>query len=457
MSAAHTYAKDNRAQFKADYLDLLKIPSISTDPTFTSEVRRAADWIATKMQSFGMSAELISMPEGRHPMVLGTWDGAGTDAKTVLIYCHYDVQPALKSDGWETEPFEPTELDGKVFARGATDSKVHVIAQMKAVESLIKTNTCPVNIKLAFEGEEESGGETILAATKQYPDKFRADIAVISDGIIRSPEQPAIVYGLRGICTMELWLQGPVRDLHSGHFGGTVHNPAQVISEIIAKLHNDDGSVAVPHFYDDVLSVDDTERELLMASEASLNEEWVVVAGAPQQWGEFGYTLHERIGARPTLEINGITSGYTGDGFKTVLPQLAMAKISCRLVPNQDALTIVTLVQDYIRSIAPPTVTVDFKHIDANAPGIVLDIQGNAIQAAYRAYHQGWGVKPVYERAGGSVPITYTMMNVADDVTIMGFSYKGGRAHGQNENIYLDMFYKGIDTAIYFLQEIGNA
>lgn len=457
MTDAHNYAKDNREQFKADYLELLRIPSVSTDPAFAEDVRRAADWIADKMRSFGMDAELVEMPEGRHPTVLGTWNGAGDDAKTVLVYCHYDVQPALKSDGWETEPFEPTEINGQIFARGATDSKVHVIAQMKAVESLIKTDSCPVNIKLAFEGEEESGGETLHAAAKAYPEKFKADIAVISDGVIRSPQQPAIVYGLRGICTMELWLQGPIRDLHSGHFGGTVHNPAQAIAEIIAKLHNDDGSVAVTGFYDDVAPVETAEREVLMASEPSLNEEWQQVAGAPQQWGEPDFILHERIGARPTLEINGISGGYTGDGFKTVLPQQAFAKISCRLVPNQDPVKIAKVVQDYIHSIAPPTVTVEFRHTDAQAPAVLLDRHSPALQSTYTAYTKGWGVEPVFERAGGSVPITYAMMDVADDVTIMGFSYKGGRAHGQNENIYLDMFYKGIDTAIYFLQEIGSA
>ena len=456
MSNAHEFATQNHERFKNEFLELLKIPSISTDMAFQDDVRKAAEWIAANMRRVGLEAELITMSEGPHPLVLGQWNGAGANAKTVLVYCHYDVQPAVMEDGWQTNPFEPTETDGKIFARGATDSKVHVKAWISAMESLLNTGGCPVNVKLLFEGEEESGSRTVDAFIKQYPEKLACDVVVISDGIIRAPEQPALTYALRGIVTMELHVYGPKADLHSGHFGGTVHNPAQAIAEIISKLHDENGRVTVPGFYDSVAPISDDERKLLAESNALMEAEWRDVANPPQAWGEPEYNLHERIGARPTLEINGIAGGYYGEGFKTVLPAHALAKISCRLVPNQQPQEILELVQNYIRQIAPPTVRVEFERSEAEAPAAVLDYTSEAMQAAFRAYEQGWGVKPLFERAGGSVPITYNMQPLTPNIVSMGFSYKGGRAHGPNENIYLDMFYKGIHTAIYFLQEIGK-
>ena len=456
MTSAHDYAQEHHQLFTERFIELIKKKSISTDPAFANDVKDAATWIADRMQAIGLSAEIISLPEGRHPVVFGTWDGAGDNAKTVLIYCHYDVQPAVVADGWDSEPFEPIINDSKLIARGATDSKVHVMAWLSAVESLINTDNLQVNIKLLFEGEEESGSETIGAFIKQFPDKVSADVALISDGIIRSPEQPALIYGLRGIITLEVHIHGPQKDLHSGHFGGTVHNPAQVIAEIVSQLHDETGRVTVAGFYDDVEELDAEEQSLLAESDASIEEEWQAVANAPKQWGEADFTIHERIGARPTLEINGIHGGYTGDGFKTVLPAHAFAKISCRLVPNQDPVKIMEAVQNHIRNIAPDTVAVSFVHIEAEAPAIKIDYQGDAMQTAYRAYEKGWGVKPVFERAGGSVPIAFDMLSVSDNLAIMGFSYKGGGAHGPNENIPLSMFYKGIDTAIYFLQDIAT-
>lgn len=456
MTSAHDYAEEHHQIFTERFIELIKKKSISTDPAFANDVKDAATWIADRMQAIGLWSEIISLPEGRHPVVFGTWDGAGDNAKTVLIYCHYDVQPAVVADGWDSEPFEPIIKDGKLIARGATDSKVHVMAWLSAVESLIKTDNLEVNIKLLFEGEEESGSETIGAFIKKFPDKVSADVALISDGIIRSPEQPALIYGLRGIITLEVHIDGPQKDLHSGHFGGTVHNPAQVIAEIVSQLHDETGRVTVAGFYDDVEELDAEEQSLLAESDASIEEEWQTVANAPKQWGEADFTIHERIGARPTLEINGIHGGYTGDGFKTVLPAHAFAKISCRLVPNQDPVKIMEAVQNHIRKSAPDTVAVSFVHVEAEAPAIKIDYQGDAMQTAYRAYEKGWGVKPVFERAGGSVPIAFDMLSVSDNLAIMGFSYKGGGAHGPNENIPLSMFYKGINTAIYFLQDIAT-
>lgn len=453
---AHDYAQAQRALFKERFIELLKIKSVSTDPAYSEDVAKAADWIVGRMLALGMATEIIHLPEGRHPLVLGSWNGAGENAKTVLIYCHYDVQPAAIEDGWLSEPFDPIEHEGKIFARGATDSKVHVIAWLSALEALMKTSGCPVNIKLLFEGEEESGSETVTAFIKQFPEKAQADIVVISDGIIRSPQQPSLIYGLRGILTFELHLTGPQQDLHSGHFGGTVHNPAQAIAEIVAKLHDETGRVMVPGFYDDVAQLEAEERERLAASDTDMEGEWHRVANAPKQWGESQFTLHERIGARPTLEINGIGGGYIGEGFKTVLPSHALAKISCRLVPNQDPFKTMKQVQDYIVSLVPPTIRAEFRKVEAEAPAVLIDVRNPAMRAAFRAYEKGWGKAPVYERAGGSIPITNDMLHISPNLAIMGFSYKGGVAHGPNENIYLDMLYKGIDTAIYFLEDISE-
>ena len=456
MATPHEYAEQEAARFQREFLELLRIPSVSTDMAFKANVRQAAEWIADQMREIGLDVDFITMEEGPHPIVLGEWNGAGKDAKTVLVYCHYDVQPAVIEDGWNTNPFEPIEVDGKIFARGATDSKVHIVSWLKAVESLMKNGGCPVNIKLLYEGEEESGSRTVEAFIAKHADRVQCDVAVISDGIIRAPDQPSITYGLRGITTMELHVYGAQQDLHSGHFGGTIHNPAQAITEIISKLHDDDGTVTVPGFYNDVMALTEEERERLAASNAMMEAEWHEVANPPGRWGEPDFSLHERIGARPTLEINGIAGGYYGEGFKTVLPAHAMAKISCRLVPNQDPQRTLQQVQDYIREIAPATVRVEFEHSESEAPAVLLDRDGAAMQAAYRAYEKGWGVQPVYERAGGSVPITFTMLKLTKEIAIVGFSYKGGRAHGPNENIPIKMFHNGIATAIHFLHEIAR-
>lgn len=456
MTTPYEFAQANAERFLSEYKDLIRIPSISTDPAFAGDVRKAADWLATMLRGIGLDAELINMPEGRHPLVFAQWNGAGDAAPTVLVYCHYDVQPAVVADGWHTDPFEPTEKEGKLYARGATDSKIHVMAWSKAVESLLQTNPPAVNIKLLFEGEEESGGETVDAFVDQHPDKVAADVVVISDGTIRAPDQPSITYGLRGIITFEVHLDGPQRDLHSGHWGGTVHNPAQVIAEIVAQLHDESGLVTVPGFYDNVNMLEDDEREILAASDAIIAQEWDDVANASAHWGEPDYSLHERIGARPTLEINGISGGYTGDGFKTVLPGHAFAKISCRLVPNQDPERILQIVTDHIQELAPPTVTVDIRNASFGAPAIVLDRESSAVKSASAAYAYAWGKETMFGRAGGSVPITFKMAKVTDNITLMGFTYKGGSAHGPNENVIIDMFHKGIAAAIHFLSHVDQ-
>ena len=458
MTTALDYAKANADRFVEEFINLIRIPSISTQPEHKGDVRRAAQWLRDDMLRIGFDkAELIDMPQGRHPLVLGEWMGAGEAAPTVLVYCHYDVQPAEIEDGWDTNPFEPTQRDGKIYARGATDSKVHVMAQLKAAECMLAADQKPpVNIKLVFEGEEESGSETIIAFTEKHADRLKTDVCVISDGGSIARDVPSLAYALRGIVSLELHVTGPVKDLHSGHFGGNVHNPAQAVAEIVAKLHDENGTITVPGFYDNVLPVEDEERAVLDRISPWIEAEWKAIANAPQPWGESEYTLYERAGARPTLEINGIAGGYTGDGVKTVLPARAMAKISCRLVPNQDPDRILNLLRDYVAEIAPPTVKVEITQADLGAPAILLGRSTPAMKAAYAAYEQVWQTEPLFERVGGSVPITYAMQDVAEEITIMGFSYRGGGAHGPNEHVYIDMFHKGIETAIRFYHEYGK-
>lgn len=455
MTTAHDYASAHASRFLDELKDLLRIPSISTLPQHAADVQRAAEWLAADMRRIGMdSAEIIHMPGGRCPLVLGEWRGAGPDAPTVLVYCHYDVQPAEMADGWDSPPFEPVERDGKLIARGAVDSKLHVMAHLKAVESLLASpGGAPVNIRLLFEGEEESGSETINAFVRQHADRLRADVGVVSDGTIIAADQPSLIVGLRGIITLEVRLRGPHQDLHSGHYGGVVHNPIQALAEIIAQLHDANGTVTVPGFYDDVQPIDEADRAALRAALPWVESEWHQVAAAPQVWGEAEYNLHERVGVRPTLEINGISGGYAAEGFKTVLPAHALAKISCRLVAGQNPQRVAAAVRDHILSIAPPTVSAEVLVLEDGAPAFVLKRDTRAVQAASAAYESAWGKAPIYEWAGGSVPITYALADCVDEVVLMGYGTKSGRAHGPNENIYLSAFERGIQASIHFYTE----
>lgn len=458
MTNPYQFAQENRDRFLEEYLHILRIPSVSTQAEHAKDVILAAEWLKAMMLNIGMdSAEIILMPEGRCPLVLGEWKGAGEDRPTVLIYCHYDVQPAAMEDGWDTKPFEPTFIDDRLFARGAVDSKLHVMCQLKAVESLLAQAEKPtVNIKVVLEGEEESGSENINAFIAKHPERLKADVAVVSDGTILRQNQPSMVYGLRGLTSMELRVSAPQTDLHSGHWGGTVHNPIQALAEIIAKLHDVDGRVTVPGFYDDVLDLTEQEHSILAEIEPHIKAEWDSVVNAPKIHGEAGFNLPELIGARPTLEINGIRGGYAGDGFKTVLPGYALAKISCRLVPNQDPQDIADKVSNYIKEISPSTVNTEVKLLETGAPAILIDLNSKAMKAARSAYTFAWDKEPMFARAGGTIPISHEFLKVAQEVVIMGYGLKSGRAHGPNENIYLDSFYKGINSAIKFIEEIGN-
>ncbi len=455
MTTALDYAKSHRDRFTDQLLELLRIPSVSTLPDHAEDVRRAAEWLAADMVHLGLTAEVVHAPP-HHPLVYGEWLGAGPDAPTVLIYCHFDVQPAALEDGWQTDPFQPVERDGRIYARGAVDSKSHVIANLKAVEALLNADDpCPVNVKLLFEGEEETDSSHIFRFVRENKARLGADVCIVSDGSMPDPDTPVLTYGLRGIMELELTVSGPKRDLHSGQYGGNVHNPIQALAEILAQLHDADGRVAVPGFYDDVPPFTDEERTALADIQPMVEAEWHRATGAPQPWGEPDYHLHERAMVRPTLEINGIAGGFFGPGFKTVLPSKAIAKISCRLVPEQDPQRIYQQVCDHITTLTPPTVRTSFTWLDG-APAVLLALDTPAMQAAIAAYERGWGVRPLLHRAGGSVPVVAGFQHdLQVPLALLGYGYKGGGAHGPNEYAIVDMFYRGIDTTIHFCQQFA--
>ncbi|MGJ3239694.1 MAG: dipeptidase, partial [Anaerolineae bacterium] len=448
--------KQHTAQFRQSWIDLLKIPSVSTDSAFTDEVRRAAEWLKADFERIGLNSELIETP-GHHPIVYAEWLVAGDEAPTVLIYGHYDVQPAVIEDGWDSDPFEPVEKDGKLYARGATDDKGQFYAHVKAVEALLKSDEgLAVNVKFIIEGEEESGGEAITQYVQTHGEKLKADVCVISDTSMQDINQPVIINALRGGVGFEVTVTGPRQDLHSGMFGGTVHNPAQALAEIIAQLHKADGSVAVPGFYDDVVELSAQEREEIARVHWD-DADWHRATGAPQPWGEADYSLLERIGARPTLEITGMASGYYGKGSKSIIPHQALAKISCRLVANQTPSDIQGKVIAFIESISPDDVTVTVKSLRAGAYPALIKTDTPMIQAAIEAYQAGWGAQPIFKREGGSIPIVSDFQNrLGLPVIMMGFGLDSDNLHGPNEHFSIAMFHKGIDTSIHFMRAVAN-
>ena len=455
MTTAHEYAKQNGQKFEEQLKDWLRIPSVSTLPEHKGDMKKAAEWLAADMRRVGFDSVEI-LPTKGHDVVYGEWFGAGADAPTVLVYGHYDVQPAVLSDGWDNEPFDPVVRGGKLYARGATDDKGQAFAQLKAVEALFAAGKPPANIKFLIEGEEEIGSTNLGAFVTENRDRLKADVVLISDSGIKAIDEPAMSYSTRGLMYLEMEVFGPKQDLHSGGFGGIVHNPAQALAEIIAQLHKPDGSVAVPGFYDDVLPISDEERAELQKS-AKTEAEWKSDTGVSQFWGEQNYALHERIGARPTLEINGMVSGFYGAGSKTVLPAKALAKISCRLVPNQAPDKIFQLVKDYLLKLTPPTVRSEVRQL-ASAYPAVMDIHSPAMQAASAAYEKAWGKKPVFDRGGGTLPIIADFQRELGGlpIVLMGFGLSDDGAHGPNESFTLELFHKGIDAVIYFYEELGK-
>ncbi len=453
--AARQHAGEHGESFKVELFEMLRIPSLSGDPAHAGDIRRMADWLANHLQTLGLQ-DVEVLPTAGHPVVYGEWLGAGEDKPTVLVYGHYDVVPAVMEDGWDSPPFEPEVRDGKIYARGATDDKGQLFIHVKALQSYLETGgRAPVNVKFLLEGEEEVSSPNLLPFIKTHLEKLSADVCVISDSSMRVVEEPAITHSLRGMTYIEVHVSGPRDDLHSGFFGGAAHNPALALVEILSKLYNPDNTVAVPGFYDAVVPLRPDEREMIERT-ALTDEQFREATGVPAVWGDARYTIKERVSARPTLDINGMWSGYAGPGPKTIIPASAGAKLSSRLVGNQDPDHIYTLLKSYIESIAPPTVRLEVSLLTTGRPALIpFDLP--EMQAAARAYEQGWGHAPVFTRGGGSIPVVADIADLMKiPVVMMGYGLDSDGLHAANEHYRVDMFERGIETAIVYLDELAQ-
>ena len=450
MSKAVELAYTNEEVYLNELIDFLKIPSVSTQPKHNEDVKTAASWLADKMTTAGLENVRV-VETNKHPLVYGDWLHA-EGQPTVLVYGHYDVQPAEPFDLWDSPPFDPTIRGEYIYARGAADDKGQVYVHIKAVEALLQTNgRLPVNVKFIIEGEEECGGESLTAFIPENKELLAADVALVSDTSMPKAGVPSIVYGLRGLCYVLLDVTGPQRDLHSGGYGGGINNPLNVLGHLIAKLKDEEGHILIPGFYDKVRPLTAAERELF--KKYPVNEaEWLAETGAPESWGEPEYLLVERLGARPTLDVNGMIGGYTGAGAKTVLPSTVHAKISMRLVPDQNPQEIAKAFTDYIESIKPPSVTINVTVL-SGAPATISDLNDPAMEAAVSALEQAFGTKPVFMREGGSIPVVGDFQEVLGLETIlMGFGLPSDQVHAPNERFYLPNYYKGIESSIRFFE-----
>lgn len=448
------YVKEHHQEALQQLTDLLKIPSISTLPDHARDIHKAADWLANHLKHIGLQHVQV-IPTSRHPVVYADWLHAH-NRPTVLIYGHYDVQPVDPLSEWETPPFEPTVRGENLYARGASDDKGQLFTHIKAVEAFLETEgKLPVNVKFLIEGEEEIGSGSLKEVLPAQKELFQSDLCVISDSHILSPEQPSIVYGLRGMVYGEVEIQGPSHDLHSGSYGGGVHNPLKALCEMVAKLHDENGKVAIPGFYDRVRTVSAEERKELSHLPFT-DKKFLQVTGAPATWGESGYTTLERLGARPTLEIHGIRGGFTGEGAKTVIPAKALVKISMRLAPYQSSEEISQLFKKHIEWLAPKTVRVTVRILQSADP-VLIDRKHPAFQAASKAYEASFGAKPVYTLEGGSIPIVVLLQRLFKlPVVLMGFGLPDDRLHSPNEKYYLPNYYRGIECCARFLDELSK-
>nr|WP_290667230.1 dipeptidase [Ardenticatena sp.] len=455
MTTPRDYASAHRSRFVEELKAFLRIPSISTLSEHAADVRRAAEWLAEQMRVAGIQhVELVET--GGHPIVYGEWLGAGPNAPTVVVYGHYDVQPVDPLDEWKTPPFEPTIIGENIYARGATDDKGQLFIHVKAAEAYLKTiGRLPVNIKYIFEGEEEVGSVHLDTFIAENRERLAASSAIISDTHILGPETPSIVYGLRGLAYIEVTVQGPRNDLHSGLYGGAVENPALVLARMLAHLHDEHGRVTIPGFYGAVRPLTPLERESL-AQIPYGEEELKAETGVPAVWGEPEYSIVERIGARPTLDVNGMWAGFTGEGAKTIIPARASAKISMRLVPDQDPDDIAQRAIAYLQELAPPTVTFSAKTLHGGKPALI-PLDSVPMQAAAAAFEAVWGKRPIFTREGGSIPVVATFMDILGAPPVMlGFGLGDDNLHAPNEKFYLPNFYRGIDTVIEYMRLLAE-
>jgi acetylornithine deacetylase/succinyl-diaminopimelate desuccinylase-like protein len=453
VTKALGYARQNQALHLSELKELLAIQTISTLSEHKKDVERGAEWLSRLMTRIGLRNVGVIATAG-HPVVYGEWLDA-PKKPTVLVYGHYDVQPVDPISEWTAPPFEPVVRGDNIFARGASDMKGNAIAVLKSLEAWLKTSEPPANVKVLFEGEEEIGSPSLEPFIEANRDKLHCDSFLSADALTISPDQPSLARGLRGLAYFEIWVQGPDKDLHSGEFGGAVHNPANVICELIAGMHDRDGRVTLPRFYENVRTLSDDERAELARIPTS-DEDFRKTAGVRDTWGEKGFTTVERVGARPTLDANGLLSGFTDEGIKTVIPAKAMAKVSTRIIPNQTPALVEEELREYIRLNAPPTVTWNVKRIGSAAP-ILLDRNAACMQAASSALEAAFGRKPLFVLEGGTVPITSMVREkLGVDIVMMGFSLPDDNFHSPNEKYHLPTFYRGVEAYIRFFDFLSR-
>jgi len=449
MEAWKEYQEKNKDRFLEELLALLRIPSVSARNENKKDMLVCAEAVKSRLMEAG--AENVKLiPTTGHPVVFGE-KITDTSKPTVLVYGHYDVQPADPLELWNSGPFDPVIKDGKIYARGSCDDKGQFYMHIKALEIMTKTNSLPVNIKFIIEGEEEIGSAHLAEFLEENKALLKADVILISDTSMLSMETPSIDVGVRGLSYIEIELTGPNRDLHSGVYGGAVANPITILAQMIATLHDENNHITIPGFYDDVVNSTDEERKAMAKApfdEAAYKKD----LGVKNLWGEKGYTTNERTGIRPTLELNGIWGGYTGEGAKTVLPSKATAKISCRLVPNQKSEKMTRLIMDHLKKIAPDCVSVNIFEHHGGDP-YMTPVDSIEYEAASKAIEKTFGKKPIPVRGGGSIPITALFESVLHCKTVfMGFGLDSDNLHSPNEKYDLFNFYKGIETIPFFHQ-----
>ena len=455
MNNVIDFVNVNRDRYLDELKGLLAIPSISALPEHASDVRRCADWCAGEMSRIGLEhVRLIETPG--NPVVYGDWQHAA-GAPTILFYGHYDVQPVDPLELWESPPFEATVRDGEIYARGAADDKGQVFMHLKAVEAHLKQNgRLPVNMKFMIEGEEEVGSAHLDDFVRGHKDDLAGDVVVISDSTMFARGVPSICYGLRGLVYFQLDLRGSSTDLHSGSFGGAVANPAMVLAQVLTQMKDRGGRIKIPGFYDTVVPLTDEERQAwqtLPFNEKKYRKDF----GIPKVSGETGYSTLERTWARPTFEINGLLSGFTGEGAKTVLPAVAMAKVSMRLVPNQDPDKIAELFEAYVRKVTPKTVELKVTRMHGGKPWMT-SYDNAYVQAAARAIEQGFGQKPVLTREGGSIPVVSTFQEELGLPSVLfGVGLPDENAHAPNEKLDVSNFHNGIIASAILYDEIAKA
>lgn len=455
-SSAVSFAKDNQQRFLTELKDLLRIPSVSTLPQHKGDVRKAAQFVADELKRIGMeNVELIET--AGHPLVYADWLHA-PGKPTVLSYAHYDVQPPDPLDEWKTPPFEPTERDNNIYARGAVDDKGQMWMHVKAMEALMKSNggKLPVNMRVLIEGEEEVGGEGIARFVKEHPERLKADFALVSDTEMFAPELPTLNVGLRGLIYTEIEAIGAKVDLHSGMYGGAAPNPFFALCQVISKLKDENGKILIPHFYDRVGKPSDAELAAWKSLPFDEAHYLAHEVGSTQLTGEPGFSVQERTWSRPTLEVHGMPGGFIGAGAKTVIPSKATAKVSMRLVPDMKPEEIVKLYTDYVMSLTPKGIKLNVRILSHGDP-IIIKTDNPYVKASTEAMKEVFGKDTVYIRSGGSIPIVAEFeKHLKIPSVMMGFGLPDDNLHAPNEKFHIPNFYRGIESIIRFLEKLGK-